>query len=269
MKSKFFVICLIGAIGVALFFSLRFNESQQAIHQTPGKPAVSKTQQSRSAPKSPLQTSHQPVVVPEAVSSNVAVESAEAVWLSRHSAGIAVNQTQKGKLYYPGTINVGGIVVDLGETPPLIHYQLKAKAGTLLLGELDDRHSFQRHLGMVRMIDGKPHVSYEVSFSYPRSASLGGFVFNRDDAGISRIGIIVPEIKLPSGSDASATQWAMSVRIGNHELRAEDLAEAMSQPIGSDTVLVMPTQTAPLPTTAQVLWLALDANGSFAVAHTR
>jgi hypothetical protein len=267
MKPKLLVLCLIGIAGVALFYFVLPGANQQPVHPTADEPVVPKLKQRHDDTQPPVQPILQSGAVPEAVTSNEATESAETAWLNEHSAGIVVNQTQQGKLQYPGSIKVGGVVVDLGETPPLIHHQLKAKAGSILLGKLDDRHSYQRHLGIVRLNEGRPQVSYEVSFSYPRSATNGGLVFKRSEAEISQLGIIIPEIRVPKGADANAPQWAMSIRIGSRELNAEDLAKAMPQPMGPDTVLVMPTHPGPPPATARVLWLALDANGSFIVAR--
>ena len=59
------------------------------------------------------------------------------------------------------------------------------------------------------------------------------------------------------------------IRIRDREISTEDLAKAMTQPLGPDIVLLMATKTTPPPATARVLWLALDANGSFAVARSR
>lgn len=267
MKPKLLILCLIGIAGVALFWFVLPSANQQTIHPTADEPVVSKLKQRPGDTQAPVQPILHSGTVPQAVTSNVATESAETAWLNKHSAGIAVNQTQQGKLQYPGSIKVGGVTVDLGETPPLIHHQLKAKAGSLLLGELDDRHSYQRHLGMVRVTEGRPQVSYEVALSYPRSSTIGGLVLKRNEAEVSEIGIIIPEIRVPAGDDATAPQWAMSIRIGNRELSAEELANAKPQPLGTDTVLVMPTHPGLSPKKARVLWLALDANGSFVVAH--
>ena len=191
-------------------------------------------------------------------------------WIDARAASVAITQSVDPVTDEPvGTIKVGSASGSLGETPPFYRLQLKTAKHPILLGEKDTRHHFVRRVDSVHAVGGEVTIVPEIAVSYPRSASVGGLLFKRDDTEISRIGIIVPQIRVPPGDDASATQLATSIRVGNHELSAEDLAKATSQPIGSDTVLVVPTQTTPLPTTARVLWLALDANGSFAVAHNR
>ena len=187
-------------------------------------------------------------------------------WIEARSASIAITQSVDPATSEPiGTIKLGGASVSIGETPPFYRLQLKTAKHPILLGEKNTRHHFVRRVDGVHAVGGELALVPEIAVSYPRSASLGGLLFKQDDTEISQIGIIVPDVRVPGGDDPTATQWATSIRIGNHELSGEDLARAVSQPLGTDTVLVMPTHTGSSPATARVLWLALNGNGSFAL----
>lgn len=189
-------------------------------------------------------------------------------WITARSASIEINQSLDPVIGEPvGSIRLGGVSIALGETPPFYRLQLRTARHPILIGDKDTRHHFIRRVDSVQPWGGSLALQHQINVSYPRSASFGGFVFKQDHAEISQIGIIVPDVKVPAGDDPSATRWATSIRIGNHELSGEDLARAVSQPLGTDTVLVMPTHTGSSPATARVLWLALNANGSFALSN--
>ncbi len=186
-------------------------------------------------------------------------------WVAQRSAGVAVNQTQQGKLRYPGSITLAGLTADLGETPPLIHHQLQAKNCALLLGEIDNRHAYQRHLCTVRHVAGNPAVNYEVSVAYPRSATQGGFVFRRNEPVINTVGVVIPDVKVPAGDDPSAPRWAVTIRVRGRILGSDELAKVQPQPLDSSTVVLMQTHPGPMAPSARILWLELDDNGSLVV----
>jgi len=189
-------------------------------------------------------------------------------WIEARSASIAITQAVDPATEEPvGTIKLGGASGTLGETPPFYRLQLKTAKHPILLGDKDTRHHFVRQVTSVHVEANGLFLEPEIVVNYPRSASLGGFVFRKEEDQITQLGLIIPDVKVPEGDDPTSARWASYIRIQDRELSAEDLAKAAPQPLGPDTVLVMPTQPGPTPATARVLWLALDANGSFAVVR--
>lgn len=261
MKTKLLIAGLAAFASIALF--LLFGRHRDIEH--------SDSRSSQAGERSPVISENATPVAAKPVAavtsdSSIRTGSAEE-WLRAHDAGIVIQQN--GELNR-GAIRIGSIQGDLGETPPRYHHQLKAGKFQILLGEEDDRHLFQRYISTVREEQGALIHTIVVSISWTKWApriSLGGFIFHKDEDNIEQIGILLPEIEVPPGDDASRPRWATTIRIGNHEISAEDLAKAMPQPLGPDIVLVMPTHPGPPPATARVLWLALDANGSFVVAR--
>jgi hypothetical protein len=191
-------------------------------------------------------------------------------WIEARSASIIISQTVDPVTREPnGTIQQGGAVAALGETPPVYRVQLKTSKNSILLGDKNTRHHFIRWVTVVRSERGVLELEPAISVSYPRAADLGGFLFKREENEISQIGVIIPDVKFPEGYVPMDAEAKIYIRIRDREISTEDLAGAVSQSLGPDAVLLMPTQTTPPPTTARVLWLALDDNGSFAVAHNR
>jgi hypothetical protein len=195
-------------------------------------------------------------------------EQLDQAWIEARSASIIISQpVDPVTRVTTGTIQQGGVVAALGETPPFYRVQLKTSKNSILLGDKDTRHHFIREVTAVRHEKGVLELEPAISVSYPRAALLGGFLFKREENEISQIGVIIPELKFPEGYVPMDAQAKIHIRIRDRELSTEDLAKAVSQPLGPDTVLVMPTNTTPPPASARVLWLSIDANGSFIIAR--
>jgi len=191
-------------------------------------------------------------------------------WIEARSASIVIAQTEDPVTREPnGTIQQGNAVGALGETPPFYRIQLKTTKNSILLGDKDTRHRFIRTVTVVRSEKGFLDLEPAISVSYPRAADLGGFLFKREENDISQIGIIVPDVKFPEGYVPMMDEREIYIRIRDREISAEDMAKAITQSLGPDIVLLMPTKITQLPTKARVLWLALDVNGSFAVADQK
>jgi hypothetical protein len=268
MKSKILTLSLAGAVLLAAVLVLRaaWQQKGDAPIQD-AKPAIGASEsRSSPAPQAPKEPS--PPAMPPASGAH-ADDLAAAEWVAQRSAGIEVNQTQQGKLYYPGSVIVKGVTFDLGETPPRFQHQLAAKKCSLLLGELDNRHAYQRHLRSVRLVDGKFVMDYGFSVSYPRVATPGGIAFHRSESVIQTVGIIIPEIKVPPGIDPSNPLWQVMVRT-EEDLRYLDpdvLEKLKPQPLDSSLVVLMQTHPGKMPSSARILWLAFDDSGSLVVAN--
>jgi hypothetical protein len=65
----------------------------------------------------------------------------------------------------------------------------------------------------VRENRGKLDVIAEVSISFPRFATTGGFVFRRNQEPIRELGVIIPEVVVPDGEDADSDRYAVNVRL--------------------------------------------------------
>lgn len=180
-------------------------------------------------------------------------------WVEGRSASIIISQTEDPITREPnGTIKQGDKVGALGETPPFYRIQLKTAKNSILLGERNTRHRFTRIVTIVRPERGFLELEPAISVSYPREADLGGFLFKREENEISQIGIILPDVKFPEGFVPMMDQKEIYIRIRDHEISTEELAKAISQPLGPDMVLLMPTKPTPPPAKVRVLWLTLD-----------
>ena len=217
--------------------------------------------QSRPSEVLSASTEPSPTAIPPA-STAQSGDLAVAEWVAQRSAGIEVNQTQQGKLYYPGSLTFKGVTIDLGETPPMIRYQLEARKCALLLGELDNRHAYQRYLCSERLVAGKPIINYYLSVFYQRSATQGGFVFRRSESVIQTVGVIIPDIKVPAGDDPSAPQWSVSVRVAEHPLSPDALEKIQPQALDSNMIVLMQTHPEKMPSSARILWFEFDDSGS-------
>lgn len=266
MNSRILTICLAGVVLLAAVWLLRTTGHKEGDTPSQDKQPAPGVSQSRPSVTSPASTEPSPPVMAPTSAADSADPSV-ADWVTQKSAGVVVNQTQQGKLYYPGSLVVKGATVDLGETPPMIHHQLEARNCALLLGELDNRHAYQRHLCSVRLVAGKPVMNYAVSVSYPRSATQGGFVFRRDEPVIQTVGIIIPDIKVPPGDDPSAPQWAVTVRVADRPLSSDELEKIKLQALAPNMVVLMQTHLGEMPSSARILWVEFDDNGSLAVGN--
>lgn len=185
-------------------------------------------------------------------------------WVAPRTAGVTIDQTPQGKLYYPGKLSMAGLTISLGETPPLMHYQVKAGNGALLLGEMDDRHSYRRYLSTARIVSGVLKQQYEISVSYPKSATPGGIAFRRNESLIHTVGLVIPDIKIPKDVDPSSLDWSIQIRLERQSryLEAKDLSRIQPEVIGSDIIILMQTHPGQMPSSARILWLKFDEEGA-------
>lgn len=266
MNSRILTVCLAGVVLLATAWLLLSTSRKEGDTPPQDLRPAPKVSQSRPSDTQPSSTEPSPPAMAPASAADTG-DPAVAEWVAQRSAGVEVNQTQQGKLYYPGRLTVKGVTVDLGETPPLIHHQLEARNCALLLGELDTRHAYQRHLCTVRLVAGKPVMNYGVSVSYSRLATPGGIAFRRSESAIQTVGIIIPEIKVPPGDDPSAPQWAVTVRVAERTLGSDELEKIQPQALDSNTLVLMQTHPEGMTSSARILWLEFDDNGSLVVAN--
>jgi hypothetical protein len=191
----------------------------------------------------------------------------ESKWLAAHNADVSVVQRHEGKLAYPGSIRVGAFTSELGETPPLYHYQLRSSGNPILLGEFDNRKTYERTIRSVKVVGGKVELYHELSISFPRFATMGGFVFRREQNPISEVGVIIPNVTVPTGEDPSSESYIVMVRFGRVEevLDPQKLAKLTSQPINDDYVVLMSSAPNLKPAEARILWLKIGRDGSFEI----
>jgi hypothetical protein len=204
--------------------------------------------------------------IPEKRANPSPASEIELEWLTKHSAGVLLEQRSEGKLSYLGTLPFNGQQVSLGEAPPLFHHQIKVGKTAILLGELDNRHRLVRHLHAIRDKDTALRIDAEISVTSPRVAGSGGFVFIANDDSISRFGIIVPVAEVPAGDDPESDQWRTSVRLNNQgrfekELSRDEISAIPVQEVLPAWKVLMDAGSAPY--TARVIWYRVEPSGEF------
>ena len=190
-------------------------------------------------------------------------------WIQEHSADISFIQSPDEAGDPVGTVTIGSITGDLGETPPFYKYQVKISELPFLLGTYDERNSYSRRANSF-LIEGKHmYDGPSICVTYPRGfmpynglKSCGGFVFRKDKKNISEIGILLPDVLLPSDVDYSSLDvvpldWRIQIRCDNKEF-GYDQKNAKVEILDNSMIIVLPTPESP-PSEARILWLKLDA----------
>jgi len=258
-KTSLILIATLASMGIWLLFKFGQTIVAGVVLSAPSVPVARQEVQVESAKMDGLSGIG-------AKPSFVIVSSSDEAWIVDRSASIEISQAVDPVTDEPlGTVKLGGATGVLDETPPFYRFQLKTAKNPILLGVKDTRHHFVRHVTSVHVKENDLFLRPEIGVNYPRSASLGGFVFRKHEDQIAQLGVIIPDVTVPEGNDPTSSQWATSIRIADREISAENLAEAVVQPLGQDIVLVLPTQSEPLPAKARILWFALNENGSFVV----
>lgn len=189
-------------------------------------------------------------------------------WLSNHSAGLVISQTTDPLGYeHKGTVTTAeGQVIDLGETPPLYRHQLRTSGYPVMLGERNERRYC--YIYVVNPLS----KTYLLSVTYPRWAqdgiqTSGAFVFMRNENPVTRIGVIIPEVKVPKDlgpGAAERTEWQILIG-GNYSSEVDVRTAAKPQPLGSDVVVLMPTDPAKIPESSLVVWFKFKKDGTVAL----
>jgi hypothetical protein len=263
MKNTPLVLSIAAALLVCVWLLRKPEQLPSTEAALPTSPGADSRQQAATVPGMTVNSSSKETK-PDADTPSSSYQA----WIDVRTASRVISQALDPATDEPvGTIKIGSSIGTLGETPPFYRFKLKTTKHPILLGDKDDRHRFIRRVTSVHQDEKGVFLKPEIAVVYPRTLGLGGFVFRKDEGQITQLGVIIPDIKVPESGDPTSLGWSTQIRIADREITADELATAMPQQLSPDTVLVMPTHHGPSPETARVLWLALDANGSFAVAR--
>lgn len=181
-----------------------------------------------------------------------------AEWLAEHAADVIVNQVWDPKYGAPrGTIRIGAVVGDLGETPPLWDYKIKTCDSVLLVGHSDTRHAFKRFICSVEVKDGQVLMTYGLRISYPREWATGGVVFRRSEKQISEVGILVGPSGEAHRKSQSREMLEGMVLTQNFGFVEETLSTLPSEGMG-DIITLLPLDPSLDVKSAKILWLKVD-----------
>ncbi len=264
MKAKFFVVVLVGGI-VSIFYLLL---------RTPNDGNHSDSTPTKRGQKLPVGTN---ITTPSAVTEIDSIlqipqetSNLDTKWLSEHDAGMTIHQSSLDGDFNRGSIQLGTMKGDLGETPPRYHHQLKAGKFTILLGEADDRHSFRHYATIVREENKLLRHDRLLSVSWTKWApkiGAGGFVFRREESDIAQIGIIIPEIVPAPNSDPESLNDLVEVRLENpvRYIEPSTFDTLIAEPLDASRIGIMCTSSEGLPKSARVLWLKIGPSGNFEV----
>jgi hypothetical protein len=175
--------------------------------------------------------------------------------------GLKITQTKNPNKEPGGTLRSGNMVCNLGETPPRYRAQLVTVAGSILLGEKDDRHTLNRSMSLVTESQGQLSINGTITAIYPRKAlSRYGFVFKRAENPVETVGVIVPH--LPLKKNRNPNDYLVTVRYpgGFREFSDKDAKTLSVTNANDDVVLVLgdgPTLEFPV----NVLWFRISKEG--------
>ncbi|HEY1080848.1 MAG TPA: hypothetical protein VGE29_01215 [Prosthecobacter sp.] len=193
-----------------------------------------------------------------------------AAWVKERSAGLVTDQKIDPESNEPrGTVTAGNLTIDLGETPPVYRHQLQTLECPVMLGDKHQRRSYEIYVtSFLIEVDGIAK-KYPLHVTYPRWVdngiqTSGGFVFVKNENPVTKIGVILPKVKIPGDMGPGAKElleWQILVRV-NDRSYVDTKTSAKEQTLGSDTVVLMPTHPEKIPASSSVVWFKFEKDGT-------
>lgn len=198
------------------------------------------------------------------------IEETSEAWVKERSAGLITDQKIDPESNEPrGTVTAGNLTIDLGETPPVYRHQLRTLECPIMLGDKHQRRSYEIYVtSFLIEMDGITK-KYPLHVTYPRWVdngiqTSGGFVFVKNENPVTKIGVILPKVKIPGDMGPGATElleWQILVRVNDRSyVDAKTLAK--EQTLGSDMVVLMPTHPDKIPASLSVVWFKFEKDGT-------
>ena len=262
-KESIIPLALLGIAMTGVFLLCRRSESD---HKGAPPAARERNATKREYPPSPRPSSPEPAVAPRGIVTAPQLQLEDvSKWVAQHRANVTILQSSNDGDFNRGTIREGLMESDLGESPPRYHFQLKGGRFSVLLGEEDDRNAFHRTVTIVRQENGRivPDVQLTMTWTkWAMTVGAGGFVFYQDQADISKIGIMIPNITRPPGTPADAGHYSVDLRLEHpgRYIDPEVLDKVRDESLDDSKVVLMGT-VQPMPRSARVLWFNIGENG--------
>jgi len=204
----------------------------------------------------------------QAVMPDIAID--DETWLKNHSADLVIAQTFDPESNDPkGTVTVGNLTIDLGETPPVYRNQLQASECPVMLGEKHRRRSYEIYATSLFIETDGITKKHPLHITYPRwpgagIETSGGFVFIKDENPPTKIGVIVPAVRTPEDMGPGASELLeMQILI---RVNDRDYVDAKTTPklqsLDSGVVVLMPTHPDKIPTSSFVAWFKFEKDGT-------
>ncbi len=131
-------------------------------------------------------------------------------WVKLHDSGITI--CQKGE-FLRGFLTKGKKTIDLGETPPRYLLQLDTVGNPVVFGSMTNRKQIIRSISQVIETEEGIRIQSDFQISIPRAGNPShyGFVFDRNEDHISKIGVILPILNKPPAGE-STQPYEINVR---------------------------------------------------------
>lgn len=194
----------------------------------------------------------QPSIPPDAVKSNE-------TWVINRSAGLTLPPRPD-----PDAADFHG------DDVILYRHQLRTSGNPILLGEGHERRNYRLYVNSPLV---KPYL---LSVTYPRWGNdgiqtSGGFVFIKNENPVTKIGVIIPEVRTPEDMGPGAAdllEWQILIgALSESGPYVVPVTKAKPQSLGPSVVLLMATHPDKIPASSPVIWFKFEKNGTVSLEN--
>ena len=197
-----------------------------------------------------------------------------AAWADARSAGLVFDQATGPDSPYPvGTVRLGDLKFDLGETPPFYKHQLATSFHPILIGDNNNRHTFETTVMTLAKETGGYLLKCPLNVEYPSWGgdaksgepsgleTSGGLVFETDENPITRIGVLIPRVIPDSEGAEEEHRWQIHLRANSREFAFDTRTKAKLESL-ENRIVLMATDPEKIPSASPVIWFKFEKDGS-------